>query len=258
MFKTIEILSENEEYLRCRIVEPDLDEKVGLNHLLIFMVHGFPGNKDGQGDVFNDLAFLLKDKGFHSLSIDLRGCGESDGLQEKFTLSTARADLQATLEWAKSQGYERFIFIGEGLGAILPLMDLNDEVVCFILLWPILDLSYTAKVIFNAEEIKDESKKAGYIVKDKNRIGIPFVDELQKTDITHILQEVDRPLLVMHGAADKVAPIDRLDYLRGYVKSRRVEITSFQDGTHGLPALNHRKAMHFHILQFIEKYASWL
>lgn len=58
----------------------------------------------------------------------------------------------------------------------------------------------------------------------------------------------------MHGAQDKVSPIEQLDMFRACAGHRRVEITSFQDGTHGLPQENHRKSMFFHIRQFIEKY----
>lgn len=258
MFKTIEILAEDDDYLRCRHTKPEKDEMVGLDHLLIIMLHGFPGNKDGQSDVFNDLSFLLKDKGFHCLSVDLRGCGESDGRQEDFTIEHARTDLKVILEWAKDQGYKKFMFVGEGLGATIPLMDPAEEVLTYVMLWPVLDFSYTAKTVFKADEIKDEWKKAGYILREKDRIGLDFLKELCEIDVEEMLSHVTRPLLVMHGAADKVSPIDRLDYLRGYVNSKRVEITTFQDGTHGLPALNHRKAMHFHILQFIEKYASFV
>jgi pimeloyl-ACP methyl ester carboxylesterase len=226
-----------------------------LKDLLIIMVHGFPGDAQCHNDLYKDFGFLLEDKGYHSLAIDYTGCGKSDGNHEDFTLSQARKDLNATIEWAKNKNYERFMFIGEGLGAVLPLTDHNDDAACFILLWPILDLHDAALTVFDSDNIDAQWKKAGYFVHDNQRVSISLVNELEHGDIAESLSKVSKPIIVMHGAQDQSAPIDRLDLLREHTQSRRIEITSFQDGTHGLPQLNHRKAMHYHILQFIEKYS---
>jgi pimeloyl-ACP methyl ester carboxylesterase len=226
-----------------------------LKDLLIIMVHGFPGHSDGHDQLYKDFSFLLEDKGYHSLKLDYTGCGKSDGNHEDFTLSQARADLKATLDWAQKKGYERFMFIGEGLGAVLPLTDHNDLASCFILLWPILDLKHAARHIFDADNIDAQWKQAGYLVHDNQRVNVSLVNELEHGDISEALRNVNKPIIVMHGAQDEVAPIDKLDMLREHTQSRRIEITSFQDGAHGLPKLNHRKAMHYHIMQFIEKYS---
>ena len=89
---------------------------------------------------------------------------------------------------------------------------------------------------------------------DKSRIGISLIEQLDSTTVESQLQSLDKPILIMHGSLDKRSPIEQLEMVREHVKSPRIEITSFQDGEHGLHQNNHRKPMHFHIDQFIEKY----
>ena len=63
------------------------------------------------------------------------------------------------------------------------------------------------------------------------------------------------PTLILQGVRDEITPIETLDLARGHIRSKRLEITTFHDGEHGLHKLNHRKSMFFHITQFIEKFA---
>ena len=94
----------------------------------------------------------------------------------------------------------------------------------------------------------------GYITMDDQRIGLPFLKELAKTDIIYALKETYMPTLIMQGAKDDITPASQLDFARTYIPSKRIEITTFQDGGHGLEQLNHRKMMFYHTMQFMEKF----
>jgi pimeloyl-ACP methyl ester carboxylesterase len=255
MAEKVEIRAGDKAYIRAAHSKPTEESVAERDELLIVMVHGFPGDKNVHGNLFLDLEFLLRDKGYHTLRFDFRGCGESDGREEDFTLSSAGEDFQNVLFWAKDQGYKRFVTIGEGLGAAFCLLNIDEQTACSILLWPYLDLPRIAKTLFRPEAIEEQWLKAGYILKDGKRIGINLIKEMQKHDIVFAMKEAKIPMLVMHGAEDKISPIEQLDLLRAHVGSKRVEITSFLDGEHGLSGLNHRKTMYYHVTQFIEKYA---
>jgi pimeloyl-ACP methyl ester carboxylesterase len=255
MAQKVEILAGNKAYIRAAYSKPTEESMALRDELLVLMVHGFPGDKNVHGNLFLDLEFLLRDKGYHTLRFDFRGCGESDGREEDFTLSSAGEDFQNVLFWAKDQGYKRFITIGEGLGGAFCLLNIDHHSVCSILLWPYLDLPHIAKTLFRPEAIEEQSLKAGYILIGGKRIGIDLIKEMQKHDIVFAMKEAKIPLLVLHGAEDKTSPIEQLDLLRAHVGPKRLEITSFHDGEHGLTGLNHRKTMYYHIIQFIEKYA---
>ncbi|MCF8495608.1 MAG: alpha/beta hydrolase, partial [Alphaproteobacteria bacterium] len=85
-------------------------------HTLVVMAHGFPGgHKGGQGDLYGEMQFLLAEHGLHSLRFDFRGCGESTGFPERFTLASAQEDLKHVVLWAKGRGYKEIAYVGEGL-----------------------------------------------------------------------------------------------------------------------------------------------
>lgn len=225
-----------------------------LKKTLIIMSHGFPGHKSYHDDVYGSVEFLLSDRGYHTIRYDYRGCGESDGREENFTIGSACEDFQTILYWAKTKGYKRFLYIGEGLGGALSIMNIDLDVIALVLFWPVLDLDSYRKNALNISHIKDEELKNGYVEQNKKRIGVSFIKELKKIDITYAIQDVRMPTLIMHGVQDKDIPIEQLDLARSQMNSKRIEITSFQDGEHGLSGANHRKSMMFQLQQFVEKY----
>jgi len=234
---------------------PDEHSLTNLKDTLVMMAHGFPGHKTGNNDLFGDLEFILVEKGFHTLRFDFGGCGESDGKEENFTIGNAKRDIQNIRRWAQEKGYRHFICIGEGLGATLSVMEADPDVRALILLWPVLDLKYMGAETLKAKNLTREERKKGYIERDGHRISVALLQELEKLNIGSFLKQVRCPTLVMHGARDEVVPVSQLDLARRYINAHRIEITTFHDGSHGLPKLNHRKMMFYHIAQFVEKYA---
>lgn len=256
MTTNVQIPAGEDSFIQAVHSRPTEDSSAEWDSLLVIMMHGFPGNRDCHGKIFHDLEFLLRDKGYHTLRFDFRGCGDSGGREEDFTLGTAGEDLRTVTGWAKENGYRRFVTVGEGLGACVPLLHMEAEVACAVMLWPLIDLPVIARTAFKIDRIEPENAAAGYAVQDGHRIGLGLVHELLYTDMKPHLDKIACPVLVMHGVADEISPIDQIDLLReGAENCPRVEITSFQDGVHGLPQLNHRKVMYFHITQFIEKYS---
>lgn len=232
--------------------EKSLEE---LRRKLVVMIHGFPGHKSGHSDLYADLEFILVDKGFHTFRFDFIGCGQSDGEQEDFTLTKARECLNAIKLWAKQNGYKELVFISEGIGSTIAILNMEVNVKCQVMLWPGLDPQCLAKNLFHADAISEEDKKQGFVVQDHNRIGLKFIKELHQTNLKPHFRDINTPVLIMHGSADDRFPVDHLNIARQQIVSKRIEITTFHDADHGLPELDHRKSMFFHIVQFLEKFA---
>ena len=254
MAKAVDILAGDGQYIRGHFSRPSDIIMESIDRLLVIMVHGFPSDAQAHGEMFRDLEALLFDKEYHALRFNFRGCGNSDGNQEDFTFDTAARDFETIIDWAKDHGYERFIVVCEGIGAAIALKNPIETMACMVMLWPMIDLPKVAKTTFKADAIEPEWKKAGYALIDEHRIGMPFIESLEKTDLLPLVRGFKKPLMIMHGAQDKTSPISQLELIRNHIQSRRVEITTFHDGEYGLPAKNHRKTMFYHVMQFIEKY----
>lgn len=221
---------------------------------LIIMLHGFPGHKAAQNDLFADLEFILLDKEFHTLRFDFRGCGQSEGYEEDLTFASVREDIESVIRWAEKTGYKDFVFIAEGLGATFGMLNIPLSLRCFVMLWPGLNLKFLAKSLFHSEDFQTEWKEQGYAVLDNHHIGTRFIRELKTVNLAPACKEVVMPTLILQGAEDKLYPVEQLNLARKHIVSKRFEITTFHDGEHGLPALNHRKMVFFHITQFLNKY----
>ncbi|MFK7840457.1 MAG: alpha/beta fold hydrolase [Bdellovibrionales bacterium] len=222
---------------------------------LVIMAHGFPGDHNAHDNLYGDLESLLNDAGFHTLRFDFFGCGQSSGTSKDFSLQTVKASFDVLKEWAEHNGYKEFVFVSDGLGSVFSILNTDDRLNCQIMLWPGFDPQYLAKSLFQKDAPSQKSLERGYICDGKYNISLSFIDSLSKLKIVPYLKHQTMPVLIMHGAQDDLFPIKHLDIAKRNMSSKRIEITSFHDGGHGLPALNHRQSMFFHITQFIEKYA---
>lgn len=252
MKQKIYIQTKDEERMVAYHSHPDDSTPAVAGGTVIMMVHDFPGNTSSYDKLFDDLSENLVKRGFHTLSFDFAGCGESEGQEKNFSLEKACVDFRNVLGWSKGQGYENYIYIGAGLGATLSILNYQKYVSGMVMLWPVLDLNGHAELHF--KNLADESEDVGFAVRNGHQIGFDFVKELEDIDLSDKIAKITEPVLIMHGAEDEVVPIDHLDVIREHASGRRLEITSFQDGNHGLTQSNHRHALAYHINQFVERY----
>lgn len=255
MSDTLEIQISENHTLRGIHKKPKKDAIINMKHKLILMLHDFPGDKSNHNDLYGDLESILNKKGFHTLRFDFTGCGESDGDQQNFDLTTARQDMEAVKIWASENGYRELSYISEGLGSTCALLNMEINVKCQVMMWPGLNPPALAKHLFNADTIEDEWKKIGYTLQDGERIGINFINALSHTNLSPYFRDIVMPVLILHGSADERFPIDDLNLIRNRASSKRIEITTFHDAGYGLPDAEHRESMFFHIGQFLEKFA---
>lgn len=224
--------------------------------VLVVLIHGFP-NRDLHSH--NNLFALLQDKlakeNLDSLSFDFRGCGKSDGKAVDFNFQTAREDLRAIYSWAKESGYHSLVIIAEGFGASAAIIELPSECKALVLLWPMLDPNHTY-LHEHINRCKDPNvKQKGYIEIEKQKIGLTFLKQLETCDLTQYIDAINIPILIHHGLLDDVIPIEQLALIREHViNSKRIEITTYDTGAHGLLAPNERETMFYHIKQFLLKY----
>lgn len=251
MAEEILIESPSGEMICALINQPVPQVTASAANTLVLMIHGFPGQKDSHNDFFGTLEVLLGASGFHTARFDFRGCGASDGKSELFTLESACEDFQNMILWAKTQGYQRFGYIAEGFGASLALLNPVPELDFLILAWPILDPPYVFDYFF----VKDAKIPQPQPQSGKQKISQGFVDSLQKADYAKALASVTVPMLILHGAKDERVPIDQLELIRQHFRGPRVEITTFEDGTHGLPEQAHRTMICHHVKGFVERYS---
>lgn len=220
---------------------------------LIIMVHGFPGNSQSHKNIFGDIETALAKSGHNTLRFDFRGCGQSDGQQQDFDLSTVTDDIEDILIWAEMNRHYNYVFIGEGLGAAFTAINApRKHTKAYILLWPVLDpISQTQKIL-SLNQLTSKIERQGYIEFGTQKIGLNFLRQLGKLNIPKYLKSMKVPTLICHGSSDKAVPIEQMDIARTHIESRRLEITTFHAGKTGLEDDGQRQSLFFLINDFIK------
>lgn len=206
----------NEERLRIPVDGDELDAIAVLpeqqTHRWAILVHGGPGGvKDGPADLYRNLATVLAAQGIGSLRFDMRGAGQSTGAYRDMTLARQAQDLKAARRLVVERyAPQRIALIGESLGATIVLSSLEGNEDAVVLLWPAIWLIDHVFEGYLTDESLNEANLRGFIIRDGEEIGLPFLNELLETrDVAQPLHGLRTPLLLVHGDADTEVPVEQ-------------------------------------------------
>lgn len=238
---------------------PD-DAKAALSQKkLAIMLHDFPASdKNGIDGMFERTEKVLNKRGFHTIRFDFMGCGDREGMHDELTLQTCRRDLNAVVQWAEKLGrFDRILLVAEGFGALPALMFNRNPILAYILLYPALNPQLLLSQRFKVEkgDANPIENAAGYMVIENTKVSQKLVRELQDLKIEQYYHLAEAPCLIQHGANDTVITIDHLDMARQHLKVKRIDLTVYEPGNHGLNSTPKERDMAiFHIDQFLQKF----
>ena len=228
--------------------------------VLVVMLHDFPAScKNGTDNIFVELEQTLIREGFHTIRFDLTGCGDRSGRTEELTYAGAVEDLKYVLGWAAEQKqFKRLVFVGEGRGAPVMMGVPSSLLKAYVFLYPAFNPPGIVRDRFHIEDgmASPIERSAGYAVVENTKVGIPLIEELQKLDLRATLKKTTLPMIIHHGAQDRYIGIDHLNVVRENARSKRLDITVYEPGEHGLKEPKERQMILFHICQFLGKYAN--
>jgi alpha-beta hydrolase superfamily lysophospholipase len=172
---------------------------------LIVLVHGMGASWVEMAEIGR----LLCWKGYDILLFDLRGHGRSDPARLSMG-RREREDLRAVLTWAESEGYspDRIGWLAHSLGAATLLMEAarNPEIQVAVVDSPFADLPD----LLNTQLTKHSHLPSWF------NPGILFVAHRAfgvRTDDLRPIKSApawgSRPLLLIHGKADTIVPVDQ-------------------------------------------------
>jgi pimeloyl-ACP methyl ester carboxylesterase len=100
------------------IINTPLDLKPGERRPVFIALHGFGGNKDGQGQIV--VAKQFNEWGYVTLRIDFRGCGESEGEHGWIICLDQVADTRNAISYMAARSEvdpQRIALVGSSFGA---------------------------------------------------------------------------------------------------------------------------------------------
>lgn len=194
---------------------------------IVIISHGSTSNKDRKKLV--DAATEYSKNGIAALRFDFGGSGDS--YDSEITVSGQIEDLKAAIEYVQDAGYSNIGLQGDSLGGLVSILNYAPEIKAMVLWAPV--TSKKVPTPLTDENARKELEEKGYItinkIKDNTTFRLPqqYFDERLAVDQEKILSAVKCPVLIVHGDADELVPVEHSKEAMKYLSSEsQLEVIS--------------------------------
>ncbi len=191
----------------------------------VILLHGFTGDKNGEGESYPTLAKRLCENGFNVLRFDCRGSGESEGLFEDMTFSSEVSDLLCSIDFMRDKGVSKLCVVGSSFGGAVTLLAYQDNLDCIVLWYPLIYVNEGNTFRFSNAHEKEMFEK-GRVLYKKGRdrdffMGKKLWHELREIKPQEKLGELKCPVLVVNGDNDRTLSLENADKAMAAIKSKK-------------------------------------
>lgn len=209
----------------------------------VVLCHGITADRHEFDGLFVKAEEKLGLARFNTIRFDYRGHGLSKMPQEDMTIAGEELDLTAVVEYCRESTSLPIVIVAASFGALSAarLSNSHAESIKAIALWnPVTNPRATflegrtdwSKEHFNDQTL-EEAAARGYLYLDDYRVGTPLIAEMFVSDFRPVFAAITQPLLVIHGDADQIVPVEltRSTFREG--DTAKVSITP--GAAHGFP-----------------------
>ncbi|MCD1257501.1 alpha/beta fold hydrolase [Paenibacillus athensensis] len=225
---------------------------------LVIICHGFIGSRIGVDRLFVKAARALAGQGFLVLRFDYGGCGESTGEYGAGGLDSLIEQTRRVIDYALTidcVDLSRVTLLGHSLGgATAVLTAARDSRVKSLVLWSAVAYPHSDIVRIVGKSEYERLPVGGTIDHSGYELSSRFFDSLARHQPLDQLRKFKGDVLVLHGTADSIIPVDYAPLYQTMFWQRR-------EGGCDLELIfqaDHTYSNHTHTTSLIGKTADWL
>jgi len=191
-----------------------IDEPAGRPRAWALFAHCFTCTKNAKAAAH--IARVLADHGYAVLRFDFTGLGQSEGEFAETNFSSNVSDLLAAVRYLGEEHESPGLLIGHSLGgtAVLQAAAQLETVKAVATIGSPADPEHVARLFGGKRERIEEEGEAEVDLGGRPfRIRKQFLDDLGRHDLPGSVEELRRPLLIMHSPVDTVVDIENATLL---------------------------------------------
>ena len=174
----------------------------------ILLCHGMMSSREGTKQ--RAFAHALEESGFSVIRFDFSFCGESEGRFEEITFAQEVDDLRSAVTWARGQGGIPVGLLGSSMGGAVAILYARGDPSIRALV-TLAAVGVPSRLAERMDDLKSKTqawKDEGYRLGAEGEPGERFLEDARRQDVLDAARGLSVPLLVLHGEADEVVPVE--------------------------------------------------
>jgi pimeloyl-ACP methyl ester carboxylesterase len=202
----------------------------------VILCHGMESDKNSEKLIF--LSQALAGRGILALRFDFAYVGESSGQFADITYAGEVEDLSAAYAQMRRRETGRIAILGSSMGGTVALLFAarEPEVAGLVTLAAPLHPENFPKRILTPEHFQ-RWREQGFTVYNGRRLNLSLLEDLEKINVPEAARKIRCPVLILHGDADAVVPVEEAYELHACLAtSKRLSIQRGADHRYSDPS----------------------
>jgi putative redox protein len=203
----------------------------------VILSHGMESDKNSEKLIL--VARKLADQGVLALRFDFAYVGESSGKFEDITYSGEVEDLRAAYRFVQDRQPGKTAVLGSSMGGTVALLFAAAEPRVAALVTvaaPVHPEKFPRRVLSAAQ--LQEWRDRGFTFFNGRRLNVSLLEDLERLNVPESARNVRCPVLILHGDADEVVPVEEAYELHECLAgAKRLSVLTAADHRFAHPAL---------------------
>jgi dipeptidyl aminopeptidase/acylaminoacyl peptidase len=186
----------------------------------VILCHGMDSNRNSEKLV--DLGRVLAKRGIITLRFDFAYAGESSEKFADITYSGEVEDLRAACSYMRHRFAGKIGVLGSSMGGTVALLFAADEpdVTALVTIAAPVHPEAFPRRILNPEQLQTWRER-GFTFYNGQRLNLTLLEDLETIDVLQAARKIACPVLIIHGDADEVVPVEEAHELNACLAGRK-------------------------------------